>query len=146
MCNLSINENDISTIIGNLDPNKFHGRDNLSVRMIKLCGDSLIYLLKCIFEGALQEAKYPDLWKKANVVPVYKIESKSLIKNYRPISLLPILGKIFERLIYNDLFNYFYCNNLFNNLDIMPGDSCIFELLSIVHEINFSLDCAVIPL
>ena len=74
--------------------------------------------------------------KKANVVPVHKKESKSLIKNYRPISLLPIQGKIFERLTYKDFFNNFYYNNLLtkNKSGFMPGDSCIFQLLSIVHE------------
>ena len=68
---------------------------------------------------------------------------KSLIKNYRPISLLPVLGKIFERLIYKDLFNKFYCNNVFtkNQSGFIPGDSWIFQLLSIVHGINSSLDC-----
>ena len=50
--------------------------------------------------------------KKTNVVPVYKQESKGLIKNYRPVSLLPMLGKISERLIYKDFFNHCYCNNL----------------------------------
>ena len=127
-CVISIKENDIPTIIRNLDPNKSHGWDNLSVRVIKLCGDSLIYTLKCIFEGSLQEDKYPDCWKKANVVPVHKKECKSLI---------------FERLIYKDLFNHFYCNNLFtkNQSGFMPGDSCIFQLLSIVHEINSFFDC-----
>ena len=80
LCNLSINENDISSIIRNLDPKKSHEWDNLLVRMIKLGGDSLIYPLKCIFKGALQEGKYPDCWKKANVVPVHEKESKSLIK------------------------------------------------------------------
>ena len=64
--------------------------------MIKLCSDSLVYPLKCIFEGALQEDKYPDCWKKANVAIAHKKESESLLKNYRPISLLPIMGKIFE--------------------------------------------------
>ena len=111
--------------------------------MIKLCGDSLIFQLKCIFEGALQEGKYPDYWKKANVVPVHKRESKILIKNYRPISLIPILGEIFEKLIYKHLFNRFYCNNLFtkNQSGFMPGDCEIFQLLLIVHKINSSLDC-----
>ena len=63
-------------------------------------------------------------------------------KNYRPISLLPVLGKIFVRLIYKDLFNHFYCNNLFtqNQSGFMPGDSRILQSLSIVHEINSSLD------
>ena len=65
------------------------------------------------------------------------------MENYRPISLLPIQGKLFERLIYKDLFNHFYCNNLFtkNQSAFMSADSCIFQLLSIIYEINSSLDC-----
>ena len=56
--------NDISAIIGNLGPNRSHGLDSLLVRMIKLCVDSVIFALKCIFEGALQEGKYFDCGKK----------------------------------------------------------------------------------
>ena len=65
------------------------------------------------------------------------------MENYRPISLLPIQGKLFERFIYKDLFNHFYCNNLFtkNQSAFMSGDFCIFQLLSIIYEINSSLDC-----
>ena len=90
MCNLSIIE-----IISNNNPNKSHGWDNLLFKMIKLCGDSLIYPLKCIFEGILQEGKHSDCWKKGNVIPVHGNESKSLIQNYRPVNLIPTLGKIF---------------------------------------------------
>ena len=80
--------------------------------------------------------------KKEHVVHVHKKESEILIKNCRPISLLPILGKIFERLIYKNLFSHFYCNDLFtkNQSDFMSGDSHIIQLLSIVHEINSSFD------
>ena len=53
--------------------------------------------------------------ERANVVPVHKKENKNLVKNHRPISLLPFLGKIFERLIYNALFNYFISNKLFTS-------------------------------
>ena len=65
------------------------------------------------------------------------------MENYRPISLLPIQGKLFERFIYKDLFNHFYCNKLFtkNQSAFMSGDFCIFQLLSIIYEINSSLDC-----
>ena len=52
------------------------------------------------------------------MVPGHKKESKSLTKNYRPISLIPVLGKIFEGLKYKDLFNHFYCNNLFTKNSI----------------------------
>ena len=55
---------------------------------------------------------YPDDWKKSSTVPIYKKENKSLIKNYRPISLLPVFGKVFERIIFNFLFNYFLENKL----------------------------------
>ena len=58
--------------------------------MIKLCG------------------KIPHEWKKVNVVPVHKKGNKQSLKNYRPISLLPICSKIFERLVYNEMFTFFY--------------------------------------
>ena len=61
----------------------------------------------------LEEGIFPDDWKKRNVVPVHKKKSTNLIKNYRPISLLPIFSKIFERLIFYSLYNYFMHNKLF---------------------------------
>ena len=64
--------------------------------------------------------------KKANAVPVHKKEEKMLVKNYRPISLLPIFGKMLERIIYNFLFNYSQSNRLFtpSQSGFLPGDSC----------------------
>ena len=61
-----------------------------------------------------------------------------LIKNYCPISLLPIFGKMFERVIYNSFFNYFQSNRLFtpSQSGFLPGNSCIAQLLSIIHEIQ----------
>ena len=50
--------------------------------------------------------------EKANVVPVHKKESKNILKNYRPISLLPVCGKIFEKCIYNSLYFYLESNNI----------------------------------
>ena len=54
--------------------------------------------LKIIFRNILSTSKYPGTWKLANVTPTFKKCDKQLIKNYRPISLLPICGKIFEKL------------------------------------------------
>ena len=143
LSSLNINDHDIFAIIKNLDPNKPHGWDNISIRMIKLCEKSIVYPLKLIFEASLKGWEFPDYWKKANLVSVHKKESKSLVNNYRPISLLPIFGIIFERLILKDLFNYFHKNKLFTKCQsgFLPGDSCISQLLSIVHDINSSFDC-----
>ena len=107
----TLNHNDISSIIKNLDSNKAHGCDNISIKMIQICGESIALPLKLLFETALKEKKFPDIWKLANVVPVHKKEEKKLLKNYRPISLLPIFSKIFERVIYNSLFNHLSVKN-----------------------------------
>ena len=102
LCNLRINQNVISTITSSLDPNKLYGWNNLSVRMIKVCGDSLSYPVKFIFEKALKEGEYLDCWNQQMwhlFIKNFKLKIKKKSKTHRPISVLPILGKIFQRLI-----------------------------------------------
>ena len=110
--------------------------------MIKLCGDSIILPLTLIFEDCIDKGIFPDQWKLANVIPACKKESKNIVNNYQPISLLPIFAKVFERLLFNSLFFHFYENKLFAECqsDFLPGDSCVSQLLSIVHEIQSSFD------
>ena len=69
-------------------------------------------------------------------------DEKQISKNYRTISLLPIAGKIYERLLYDRMFEFFIDNNLIskNQSCFRPGDSCINQLLSMAHEIYQSFD------
>ena len=108
----------------------------------KICSESVTIPLKIIFEQLLKKGIFPEIWEKANVVPIHKKEDKTLIKNYRPISLLPIFGEIFERVIYNFLFNFFLSNKLFTSSQsgFLPGDSIIAQLLSIIHETQTAFD------
>ena len=105
--------------------------------MVKLCDPSLCKPLELIFKLCLESGKFPLEWKKANVLPAYKKGDKQLLKNYRPISLLPIAGKVFERILYNNMFEFFTKNRLMSHSQsgFKPGDSCINQLLSITHEI-----------
>ena len=95
-----------------------------------------------IFNKALTTSVYPDIWKRGNVVPVHKKESKNLVKHYRPISLLPNFGKIFEKLIYNVLFELLKTNDILVNCQsgFLPVDSWISQLLSITHDIYKAFD------
>ena len=70
------------------------------------------------------------------------VEGKAFIKNYCPISLLLISDKLFERKIYNSLFNYFLSNKLFtpSQSGFLPGGSCFAKLLSIIYEIQTAFD------
>ena len=133
---------DIVKIISRLDPNNAQGHDMLSIQIIKLCGNSICKHLSIIIKDCLSEAKFPHEWKKDNVVPVHKKGTKQSLENYRPMSLLPICSKIFERLICNEMFTFFTENNLIspNQSGFRPGDSCVNQLLAITYEIYKSFD------
>ena len=112
--------------------------------MIKICSQSLTLPLKTIFEHSLKKGKFPEIWKKSNVVPAHKREDKMLVKNYRPISLVPIFGKMFEKLYiipFSTIFKVF-SQRLFtpSQSGFLPGDSSIAQLLSIIHEIQTAFD------
>ena len=140
--NVIINSNSIIKIIKDLNPTKAHGWDGISIKMIKICGESIIPPLMIIFNNSLLTGAFPENWKRGNIVPVHKKESKNLAKNYRPISLLPICGKIFEKLIYNSLFEYLKANDILvkNQSGFISGDSCISQLLCITHDIYKAFD------
>ena len=80
--------------------------------MSKICEPSIRKPLEIILKSCLESGIFPLEWEKANVVPIHKENDKQSLANYRPISLLPIFGKIFERLLYNEMFNFFITNHL----------------------------------
>ena len=96
---------DILLIINSLNSSRAHGYDNISIKMIKICNGSVTIPLKIIFEESLKKGIFQTYGKKENIIPAHKKEDKTLINNYRRISLLSIFGKIFERIIHNSLFN-----------------------------------------
>ena len=100
-------KDDIAKIIENFNPNEAHGFDMISIRMLKICGGSILKPLELIFKSCIENGKFPIEWKKANVVPVHKKNNKQLIENYYPISLLLVCDKILERIIYNKMFEFF---------------------------------------
>ena len=106
--------------------------------MLLVCDDTVGTPLKLIFENILISSSCPDVWNLANVTPIFKKGDKQSIVNYRPISLLPIYGKIFEKIIFNNLYSYFNVNNLLtiNQSGFRPGDSTTNQLLFLVDEIH----------
>ena len=101
-----ISKDEITKIFRSLDPNKAHGHDGISIRMLKLCASSISKPLFFLFEHSLENECFTNEWKKANIVPIHKKGDKQLIQNYRRVSLQSICGKIFEKLIFNSLFKY----------------------------------------
>ena len=134
---IEIDGDKVLRIIRSLDCNKAHGWDDLSVSMVKICDSSIARPLCLIYETCMHTGLFSDNWKKANILPIYKKESRQLKKNYRPISLLPVCGKIFEKVIFDTMYRHFTDNQLLtpNQSGFRPGDSTINQLLYITQKI-----------
>ena len=98
-----VTKNYILLKIKKLDLCKAHGWDNIPIKMIKICGDSITVLLKIIFEQFLKEKNSRIMEKSKYSSCTYKRRQKPN-KNYLPVRLFPILSKSYERVIYNALF------------------------------------------
>ena len=112
LSNIEFTEDNIKRIACKLDPNKAHGHNMISIRMLKMSADAIIESLFTIFKNCLKCGIFPDEWKKENIVPIFKKDDRQNIKNYHPVSLLPICSKVFERIIYDDILKYFLDNNI----------------------------------
>jgi len=110
-----VTESDIKKVLNSLAPKTSYGIDGLSVKFIKIIEDPLVPPLTKIVNQMLASGIFPDFLKTAKITPVYKTGDRKDIKNYRPISVLPSLSKIFEKIILEQMHDYFSSNNLYYN-------------------------------
>ena len=95
-----------------------------------------------IFQNCLYCSTFPDIQKKSNnqICPIHRKNDKQINNNYRPVSLLPVLRKIFEKLIFKSLFEYLDKHKLLSEHQsgFRPNGSCTNQLLFIFHDICLS--------
>ena len=103
---LNITEKDISVIVKNLNTSKATTHKNIPIKIFKEHINVYIKEVTNIFNNMIDNAEFPDSLKRADVTPVHKKGDMSLMNNYRPISVLPTLSKIFEKLLYQQINSY----------------------------------------
>ena len=130
----------IFQLIKNLDPNKAHGHDEISVKSFSYVSPQ--YANHLLFENCLASGEFPNVWKKRNIVPVHKKGNKQLIKNYGPVSLLAICRKLIEKLMFNSILHFIDTKNMLSvhQSGFHHGDSCAHQLILIVHDIYNASD------
>ena len=106
LSSIHFEDQDILKIIRSLNYNKAHGYDDISIRLLKICDSSIERPPSIIFKNCLQTGTFPNNEKKSNVVPIHKKGDKQLLQNYRPVSLLPVCSKIFERIVFNPMLEF----------------------------------------
>ena len=100
----------------NLDLSKASGPDFIPVVVLINCELELFYILPELFNKCLKESCFPDCWKVSSVVPVFKnVGERSTAKNYRPVSLLSVVSKVFEKLVNNGIVDHLEKCGLFSD-------------------------------
>ena len=143
MIDINVTEQDVKDAILNLKKNKATGPDLIHNKLLIKAVNIISRPLSNYFNRCMDESKYPTLWKEAYVTPVHKKGDRELCSNYRPISLLSCVGKVFERCLHKHIYNFFTDNNLITEAQsgFRSGDSTINQLLSIYNSMcaNFDL-------
>ncbi len=110
-----ISPNEVLAAINNLQSKKSHSKDCISNALIKKLRFELLTPLTKLFNKCFNEGVFPDCFKLSRILPLYKNKgSRSVMGNYRPISLLSSLSKVLEKVISKRTYTYFFANNYFN--------------------------------
>ena len=108
----SIDNTETLLIIKNMKTSHSRGHDGISSELLKLIADDISKCITLIINQSLHSGIFPDNLKIAKVTPIHKKGDSKLITNYRPIFVLPVISKIFETVICDQLDRYFVSNNL----------------------------------
>ena len=102
----NIEQDDLQKEIYNLNPNKSIPFNDIPINIMKGCNDIISPYLTNLFNDSIESNIYPDSLKLAEVTPAHKKDETTNKNNYRPISLLPCVSKLFEKLLYEQIYNF----------------------------------------
>ena len=134
-----IESNEIDEVIGDLNPNK---SSDISPRILKLFRQFISPTIANLFNRCMYSGIFPDVLKIARVIPLFKSGDRNCIGNYRPISLLPVFSKIFEKLIHKRVLSFLDKHNVLYNkqFGFRKRHSTIHALNTAITQIIHSLN------
>ena len=137
-----LREVNVHRIVKDINISKSSGLTNVSSFILKESFLSIIPELTHLFNLSLETATFPAKWKKALIVPIPKTGDPTLVQNYRPISLLPLPGKILEKLVHSQLSGYLETNSLLDNAQhgFRRAHSTVHSIEQFTNYVNVKLD------
>ena len=143
-----VNEQTVTRIIENLPAKNSCGYDDISSIFLKRITTSIIKPLTIVINQVLINGIFPDKLNIAKVVPIFKSGDCTLTNNYSPISLLPVISKVIEKIIYTQLSLYFESNKLFSDSQygFRPNRSTEQATLELTDRIISAMDNNDVPI
>ena len=132
----------VYNLINNLWTSKATGIDKISAKVLRAAASAIAPSLTEIFNMSIDSNRFPSDWKTARVIPLFKNGQRSVLDNYRPISILPVVSKIMERLLYNQISDYFTKKQLLSKhqFGFRPLHSTTTTLLDCTNEWYVNMD------
>ena len=118
------------------------GPDNITPRFLHATVDVISVPLAIIFTKSFEEGTVPDDWRQANITPIFKKGSKSVVGNYRPVSLTSVVCKIMESVIKDAIVKHMIKHKIINESQhgFVPGKSCLTNLLEYLDRLTEIVD------
>ena len=141
--NIRTTDREVLSLLNLLDANKASGPDMISTKLLKLTALLISEPLAKLFNKSLTAGIYPEAWKEAIVQPIFKNKgSSSDTNNYRPISLLPCISKIFEKIIFDRIYKHISQHSLLTEKQsgYRPGHNTQMQLMYFANKLYKSLD------
>lgn len=140
--NIDITAELVTRHIGKLKANSTPGLDQISSQLLKACADSLALPLSIIMRKSFSSGQLPDLWKTAVVTPIFKSGNKLDVRNYRPVSLTPVICKVMESILTEYMASFLITEGVIpkEQHGFVKGRSTTTNLLSCVNDWSKALD------
>ena len=134
--NISVTPKILKRVRMNFDSSKASGPDCIPVVVLKNCEPELSHILAKLFNVCLKEYCFPDCWKVSSVVAVFEnVGERSTAKNYRPVSLLSVLSKAFEKLVNNRIVDHLQKCSLFSDFQYgFRSSRSTADLLTVISD------------
>ena len=134
-----VDETEVIKITKGLKISKSSGHDNINTFFLKKIINAIAKPLCHIFNLSISLGKYPNVFKLAKVIPIYKKDNPNLCQNYRPISILPCISKILERIIFNQIYKFLekyniLCPNQYGFRKNYSTDLAVLDLLDKITQ------------
>ena len=138
---ISATEQEVLDLLKSLKVNKSTGHDGIGPKLLFESAPAIVSSLTRLINLSLTTSKVPDDWKKAQVIPIFKKNARDDPNNYRPISILPTVSKIAERIVFKHVYNYFHEHSLLTrNQSCVPGDSTVNQLAFLYNHFCHAID------
>ena len=132
---VNICDSDVFNVLRSLDETKAMGYDGISPKLLKQCALSLYQPLHYLFSLSLSQSYLPLEWRTHLIKPIFKSGDKNSVRNYRPISLLSVVSKVLERLVYNGMVDFITNSISTYQYGFLRGRSTLQQLLVFFNKI-----------